>query len=143
MVTDNTPSDIRLHKKSGILELVFQDGSSFQLPAEYLRVHSPSAEVRGHGKGQEVLQTGKKNVRITGLVPTGNYAIRLLFDDRHDSGIYSWDYLRELGENKDRYWNSYLARLRAAGASREPLPPDTQVVRLVPLEPDDPPGGHS
>ncbi len=143
MTSTNIPSDIRLHKKSGILELIYPEGTSFELSAEYLRVYSPSAEVRGHGKGQEILQTGKKYVRITALVPTGNYAVRLLFDDRHDSGIYSWDYLWELGEHQHRYWSEYLDRLRAAGASREPLPPGTQVVSIVPLKPEDPPNGQS
>lgn len=143
MASDNAPSDIKLHKKSGILELAYRDGESFELSAEFLRVYSPSAEVRGHGKGQEVLQTGKKQVKITGLIPTGNYAIRLVFDDRHDSGIYSWDYLRELGERQEHYWSDYLAKLRAAGASREPLPPGTQVVSIEPLKPEDPPAGQS
>jgi len=143
MTSDNLPSDVRLHRKSAILELVFRDGSRFELPAEYLRVYSPSAEVRGHGRGQEILQTGKKDVKITSLIPAGNYAVRLVFDDRHDSGIYSWDYLRELGEQQPQYWAAYLERLRQAGASREPLPPDTQVVRLVPLNREDPPGEQS
>jgi DUF971 family protein len=132
------PTDIRLHQKSGILELAYQDGTSYELSAEFLRVHSPSAEVRGHGKGQEILQTGKKHVKITAIEPTGNYAIRLTFDDRHDSGIYSWDYLKELGANQQRYWSEYLDRLRAAGASREPLPPGTQVVSIVPPQPKEP-----
>ncbi|MCP5347292.1 MAG: DUF971 domain-containing protein [Gammaproteobacteria bacterium] len=143
MSNDSVPSDIRLHRKSGLLELVYPDGNRYELCAEYLRVYSPSAEVRGHGPGQEVLQTGKKQVRITGLIPTGNYALRLVFDDRHDSGIYSWDYLRELAEQQQRYWSEYLDRLRAAGASREPLPPGTQAVRLEPLKPEDPPTGQS
>jgi len=138
MVDNNVPADIRLHRKSGILELIYQDGKKFELTAEYLRVHSPSAEVRGHGKGQEVLQTGKKDVRITDIHPTGNYAIRLVFDDRHESGIYSWDYLRELGEQWQENWARYLERLKAAGASRLPLPPGTQVVNIVPLKPDEP-----
>jgi DUF971 family protein len=132
MSADNMPTDIRLHKKSGILELVYRGGATLELSAEFLRVYSPSAEVRGHGKGQEVLQTGKKRVKIVAIEPTGNYAIRLVFDDRHDSGIYSWDYLKELGENQQQYWSDYLARLRSAGASREPLPPGTQVVSIVP-----------
>ena len=136
---DNTPTDIRLHRKSGILELSYQDGETHKLDAEFLRVHSPSAEVRGHGVGQEVLQTGKKGVRISSLELTGNYAVRLLFDDGHNSGIYSWNYLRELGTNRERYWTQYLEKLRAAGASREPLPPGTQVVSIVPLKSEDPP----
>lgn len=138
MTATNVPADVRLHRKSGILELLYRDGTSCELSAEYLRVHSPSAEVRGHGKGQEVLQTGKKHVKITAIEATGNYAIRLTFDDRHDSGIYSWDYLKELGENQPRYWSEYLQKLRAAGASREPLPPGTQVVSIVPPQSEKP-----
>ena len=112
MSATTTPTDIRLHRKSGILELVYQDGTTVELSAEFLRVHSPSAEVRGHGKGQEVLQTGKKHVKINEVEPIGNYAIRLIFDDKHDSGIYSWDYLKELGDNQQQYWSDYLAKLR-------------------------------
>lgn len=138
MGTAAIPTDIRLHQKSGILELTYEDGTSYELSAEFLRVHSPSAEVRGHGKGQEILQTGKKQVKITAVEPTGNYAIRLTFDDRHDSGIYSWDYLRELGANQQRYWSDYLDKLRTAGASREPLPPGTQVVSIVPPQSKEP-----
>ena len=123
MSADAIPTDIHLHRKSGILELVYRDGQKIELSAEYLRVYSPSAEVRGHGKGQEVLQTGKKHVKINAIEPTGNYAVRLVFDDRHDSGIYSWDYLKELGENQHQYWSDYLDKLRAAGASREPVKP--------------------
>jgi DUF971 family protein len=138
MSADTTPTDIRLHRKSGILELIYRDGETHELSAEFLRVFSPSAEVRGHGKGQEVLQTGKKHVKITAIEPTGNYAIRLIFDDRHDSGIYSWDYLKELGDNHQHYWAGYLAKLRGAGASREPLPPGTQVVSIVPPQSNEP-----
>ena len=138
MPEDATPTDIHLHRKSGILELVYRDGQKIELSAEYLRVCSPSAEVRGHGKGQEVLQTGKKYVKITEVEPIGNYAIRLAFDDNHDSGIYSWDYLKELGDNQQQYWSDYLAKLRAAGASREPLPPGTQVVSIVPPQSKEP-----
>ena len=138
MSADSVPTDIRLHKKSGILELVYRDGQTVELSAEFLRVYSPSAEVRGHGKGQEVLQTGKKHVKITAIEPTGNYAIRLTFDDRHDSGIYSWDYMKELGDNQQQYWSDYVDKLRAAGASREPLPPGTQVVSIVPPQSKEP-----
>jgi len=113
-----TPTEIRLHQKSRVLEIAFDDGRSFRLPYEYLRVFSPSAEVRGHGPGQEVLQTGKQDVQVTHIEPIGHYAIRLVFDDGHDSGLYSWKYLYELGSNRARNWQSYLDRLAAAGYSR-------------------------
>ena len=122
------PQQIKLHKKSRLLELRYADGSHYQLSCEFLRVFSPSAEVRGHGRGQEVLQTGKLNVEIRDIIAVGNYAIQLVFDDGHDSGIYSWRYLRELGENHQTLWEGYLAELRAANASRDP---DEQVVTLV------------
>jgi DUF971 family protein len=122
-----TPSKIQLHRKSKVLELTYGDGT-FRLSAEYLRVYSPSAEVKGHGPGQEVLQTGKQHVGITGLESAGNYAIRLIFDDGHDSGIYTWDYLYDLGSNQDRYWQDYLDRLEKAGKSRDP---DTSIVHFV------------
>ncbi|MCP8686149.1 gamma-butyrobetaine hydroxylase-like domain-containing protein [Marinobacterium sedimentorum] len=112
------PSDIRLHLKSRTLELVYPDGS-FELTAEYLRVHSPSAEVRGHGIGQGVLQTGKKLVGLKQVVPAGNYALKIVFDDGHDSGLYTWEYLYDLAHDCDRYWNDYLRQLEAAGASRD------------------------
>lgn len=114
------PTEIKLHKQSKILEIAFNDGRRFKLPFEYLRVFSPSAEVRGHGPGQEVLQVGKKYVDITHIEPVGQYAVCLFFDDGHNSGIYSWDYFYDLGVNQERYWQAYLARLEAAGASREP-----------------------
>ncbi|MBD2857511.1 DUF971 domain-containing protein [Spongiibacter sp. KMU-158] len=114
------PSQIKLHKKSRELELIYSSGEAYRLSCEFLRVHSPSAEVRGHGKGQEVLQTGKINVEITDIIPTGNYALQLVFSDGHNSGIYSWSYLKELGENQERLWQSYLAELDQAGASRDP-----------------------
>ena len=126
--TDMPPQQIMLHKKSRLLELRYADGSHYQLSCEFLRVFSPSAEVRGHGRGQEVLQTGKLNVEIRDIIAVGNYAIQLVFDDGHDSGIYSWRYLRELGENHQTLWEGYLAELRAANASRDP---DEQVVTLV------------
>jgi DUF971 family protein len=112
------PSDIRLHLKSRTLELVYPDGS-FELTAEYLRVHSPSAEVRGHGIGQGVLQTGKKLVGLKQVVPAGNYALKIVFDDGHDSGLFTWEYLYDLAHDHDRYWNDYLRQLEAAGASRD------------------------
>jgi DUF971 family protein len=113
------PTEITLHKKSRMLELKFEDGSQYQLPAEYLRVYSPSAEVRGHGPGQETLQTGKRNVEITELEAVGNYAVQPTFSDGHNTGIYSWDLLHDLGLNQDRLWTDYLDRLEKAGASRD------------------------
>jgi DUF971 family protein len=114
------PTEIKLHQKSHLLEIAFADGKIFQLPFEYLRVYSPSAEVRGHAPGEEVLQVGKKGVEITKIEPVGNYAVQLVFSDGHDSGLYSWDYLYELGVHQDAMWQRYLDRLAAAGASREP-----------------------
>ena len=114
------PSDVKLHQVSRVLELVFPNGRHFRLPYEFLRVHSPSAEVRGHGPGQETLQIGKRDVTITAVEPVGHYALRPTFSDGHDTGIYSWEYLHELGANHDELWQRYLDRLRAAGASREP-----------------------
>ncbi len=102
------------------MEIAFDDGSRFELPYEFLRVFSPSAEVRGHGPGEEVLQVGKRYVDITHIEPVGHYAVVLVFSDKHDSGIYSWDYLHDLGVNQERYWQAYLARLEAAGELREP-----------------------
>jgi DUF971 family protein len=114
-----TPTSILLHQKSRVLELAFADGHAFRLPYEFLRVHSPSAEVRGHGPGQEVLQVGKKDVTITEVEPVGHYAIRPVFSDGHDTGIYSWEYLHDLGTRQDELWQRYLDRLAAAGASRD------------------------
>jgi DUF971 family protein len=116
------PTAIELHRKSRVLEIVFADGKHFKLPFEFLRVHSPSAEVRGHGPGQEVLQIGKKNVDITHIEPVGSYALQPVFSDGHDTGIYSWDYLYGLGVNQEELWREYLQRLKEASASREPLP---------------------
>ena len=115
-----TPTDVKLHQASRVLEVVFPDGHHFRLPYEFLRVHSPSAEVRGHGPGQEVLQVGKRDVTITDVEPVGHYALRPTFSDGHTSGIYSWDYLYELGMDQDELWRRYLARMAAAGASRDP-----------------------
>ena len=112
------PTDIKLHQKSRVLEVTFADGSRFELPAEYLRVYSPSAEVRGHGPGQEVLQVGKQSVNITAIEPVGTYAVLLRFDDGHDTGIYSWDLLYNLGIHQDRLWREYLSRLEQAGHGR-------------------------
>ncbi|MBH9577956.1 MULTISPECIES: gamma-butyrobetaine hydroxylase-like domain-containing protein [Inhella] len=114
------PTAITLHQASQRLELSFDDGAAFSLPFELLRVCSPSAEVQGHGPGQEVLQVGKRGVQITALEPVGHYALRPVFSDGHDSGLYSWDYLYQLGRDQDRLWADYESRLRAAGASRDP-----------------------
>ena len=113
-----TPTEIRLHQKSRILEITFDDGRQFKLPYEYLRVFSPSAEVRGHGPGQEVLQTGKRDVEIRSVEPVGSYAIQPTFSDGHATGIYSWDYLYELGLEQEARWASYLKQLEASGHSR-------------------------
>ncbi|XZG69968.1 gamma-butyrobetaine hydroxylase-like domain-containing protein [Chitinibacteraceae bacterium HSL-7] len=111
------PTEVHWHQAGNTLEVAFEDGSRHTLAAELLRVRSPSAEVRGHG--QPVLQTGKRHVRITGVEPVGHYAVRLVFDDGHDSGLYSWDYLYELGRTQDAVWQDYLAELAHAGASRD------------------------
>ena len=116
------PTEIKLHQQSRMLEIAFDDGSTFQLPCEYLRVYSPSAEVAGHGPGQEVLQVGKKDVGISELVPVVSYAVQINFDDGHDTGLYSWETLYRLGKNQSALWQDYLDRMAAAGASREPLP---------------------
>ena len=113
------PTNINLHQKSRILELEFEDGSSFELPCEFLRVYSPSAAVTGHGPGQEVLQLSKEDVNIEAIEPQGNYAIKLIFDDEHDTGIYTWEYLYELGSNYEERWQDYLDRLKAAGHERK------------------------
>jgi len=117
--TTRSPTEIKLHQKSRVLEIAFDDGRRFRLPFEFLRVYSPSAEVRGHGPGQEVLQVGKKDVDISNIEPVGSYAVQLTFSDGHDSGLYSWDYFYNLGENQDAMWAHYIERLQEAGASRE------------------------
>ena len=114
------PTEIKLHQKSRVMELVFSDGSRFELSYELLRVYSPSAEVRGHGPGQEVLQVGKGEVDISALEPVGNYAVQPTFSDGHSTGIYTWDYLFWLGTNRETLWGKYLDGLKEAGASREP-----------------------
>jgi len=119
------PTEIKLHQNSRVLEIAFDDGKSFRLECELLRVYSPSAEVRGQGPGQEVLQTGKKDVEITAVEPVGNYAVRLVFSDGHDTGLYSWDYLYGLGVDKERLWKEYLDRMAKNGASRRPVPAQT------------------
>jgi len=113
------PTEISLHKKSRILEITFADGEHFEFSCEFLRVHSPSAEVQGHGPGQGVLQLGKEDVVINRIDPVGGYAIQPAFDDGHDTGIYSWETLYDLGKNKDRYWQEYLDKLEAAGHKRK------------------------
>ena len=118
-MTERVPTGITLHQKSRVLEIAFADGRSYRLPYEFLRVYSPSAEVRGHGPGQEVLQVGKRAVEIRSLEPVGSYAVQPQFSDGHNTGIYSWDYLYELGENQESYWQQYLKKLESAGATRE------------------------
>ena len=113
------PTEINLHQQSRVMKIVFDNGRRFELSYEYLRVHSPSAEVRGHGPGQEVLQVGKKNVGIGELESVGRYAVRPSFTDGHNTGIYSWEYLYMLGERQDELWSQYLDTLKKAGASRE------------------------
>ena len=114
------PTEIKLHQSSRALEIAFSDGQAFRFPYEFLRVYSPSAEVRGHGPGQETLQVGKRDVAIKEVEAIGHYAIRPTFSDGHDTGIYSWDYLYDLGLRQDDLWRRYLDRVAAAGASREP-----------------------
>ncbi len=119
-LTKNTPlpTNFVAHQQSRKLEVAFDTDEVFFFPYEFLRVHSPSAEVRGHGVGQEVLQTGKQDVSIVSLDPVGNYAVQPMFDDGHSSGIFSWDYLYELGQNQEDLWKAYLVKLDEAGASR-------------------------
>jgi DUF971 family protein len=113
------PTDIKVHSKSRLLDITFDDGVSFSLSCECLRVNSPSAQVRGHGPGQEVLQLNKELVNITAIEPVGMYAVKLVFDDGHDSGLYNWEYLYELGEGQDEKWQDYLQRLSQAGHQRK------------------------
>jgi DUF971 family protein len=131
-----TPTEIKLHQKSRLLEVAFSDGRSFVLPYEFLRVFSPSAEVRGHGPGQEVLQSGKRDVDIVSLDPVGSYAVQPTFSDGHATGIYAWDYLYSLGEDQARLWEEYLQKLAAAGASRDPA--ERGLTSAIPQ----PPKGH-
>jgi DUF971 family protein len=119
MITQQ-PTEITLHQQSKLLEIAFEDGVRYRLPYEFLRVNSPSAEVRGHGPGQEVLQVGKKNIGVRNVEPVGSYAVKIEFDDGHDSGLYSWDYLYNLGKHQDELWKDYLQRMEEAGKSREP-----------------------
>ena len=126
-MAEKIPTDIKLRTKSKVLELEYEGGHRYSLSCEYLRVYSPSAEVRGHGAGQEILQIGKQQVGIRAIKPVGNYALQLEFDDDHDTGLYSWDYLYELCVMQDTRWQDYLDRLAAAGASRDP---EVQVLKL-------------
>src|SRR3954467_12878415 len=114
-----TPQDLTVHGQSRVLEVTFSDGAQFRIPFELMRIYSPSAEVQGHGPGQEVLQTGKRDVELTGLEPVGNYAVQPRFSDGHDSGIFSWDYLYHLGSQQDALWKDYERRLVAAGLDRD------------------------
>jgi DUF971 family protein len=123
------PQNIVLHGRSRVLEVAFDAARRYRLPFEFLRVYSPSAEVKGHGPGQEVLQIGKKDVTITTLEPVGHYGVKPTFSDGHDTGIYSWDYLLWLGENHEKLWNEYLARMAAASASRDAPAP----MRSIPI----------
>ena len=120
------PTGITLHKQSRQLEIAFDDGENYSLPFEFLRIHSPSAEVRGHGPGQEVLQIGKKNVVLLEVEPVGHYALRLIFDDTHATGLYTWEYLHGLGKHQEELWQDYLHQLEEAGESREPQHDDPQ-----------------
>ena len=129
MNKEQRPVAIDLHQKSQELEVSYADGNSYRLSSEYLRVYSPSAEVKGHGPGQEVLQTGKIKVAIADIKPVGHYALQLVFDDGHDTGLYAWDYLYDLCVNHQQRWQDYLDRLAAGGASRDP---DVQVVNFQP-----------
>lgn len=119
MIKPPVPENLVVHQKSKVLELTYGDQGTFSLPFEFLRVHSPSAEVRGHGPGQEVLQTGKRNVSILNLEPVGNYALKPTFTDGHDSGLFTWEYLSELCQNHETMWQAYLDKLDAAGVTRD------------------------
>mgnify|MGYP001406039886 FL=1 len=131
---NKTPTEVKLRRQSNTLELIYSDGSQLQFSSEFLRVHSPSAEVRGHGKGQEVLQTGKRHVKLKNLEPVGNYAVKLEFDDGHSTGIFSWDYLISIGRDKKTLWDDYLLKLQQAGKTRDPSPSDTQIIEIKPLK---------
>ena len=127
-----TPQALTVHEQSRVLEVGFSDGATFRIPFELMRVYSPSAEVQGHGPGQEVLQTGKRNVALVNLEPVGNHAVKLTFSDWHDSRIVTWDYLYELGQKQDALWAQYTERLAAAGADRD-----------APMAPKGGAGGHA
>ena len=119
-----TPQALTVHSQSAVLEVVFSDGAQFRIPFELMRIYSPSAEVQGHGPGQEVLQTGKRDVKLEALEPVGNYAVQPTFSDGHDSGIFSWDYLYFLGSEQDKLWADYQARLAKAGLERDAAMPE-------------------
>ena len=131
---NNTPTEVKLRKRSNTLELIYSNGNSLKFSSEFLRVHSPSAEVRGHGKGQEVLQTGKRNVKLKSVAPVGNYALKLEFDDGHNTGIFSWDYLVSLGRDKKTLWDDYLVKLEKAGKTRDSAPSGSQIIEIKPLK---------
>ena len=131
---NKTPTEVKLRRQSNTLELSYSDGSQLEFSSEFLRVHSPSAEVRGHGKGQEVLQTGKRHVKLKNVEPVGNYAVKLEFDDGHSTGIFSWDYLISIGRDKKTLWDDYLLKLQQAGKTRDPSPPNTQIIEIKPLK---------
>ncbi|MES2951132.1 MAG: DUF971 domain-containing protein [Pseudomonadota bacterium] len=114
-----TPQELTVHSKSRVLEVVFSDGANFRVPFELMRVYSPSAEVQGHGPGQEILQTGKRDIELEALEPIGNYAVQPRFSDGHDTGIFSWDYLYFLGSQQERLWQDYADRLKAANVDRD------------------------
>ncbi|MGB7816759.1 MAG: DUF971 domain-containing protein [Methylotenera sp.] len=124
-VNSPRPIDIRLHQASRLLEIKFDNGTECMLSCEFLRVHSPSAEVRGHGTGQETLQIGKEHVYITDIEPVGNYAVKLVFSDGHDTGLYSWDYLYYLAEHYEALWQDYITKLEMAGHSRKDISKET------------------
>ncbi|MBS1209014.1 MAG: hypothetical protein H6R19_1412 [Proteobacteria bacterium] len=126
------PTAITLHQRARTLEIAFEDGVTANLSHELLRVYSPSAEVRGHGAGQEVLQVGKRDVEITDIEQVGNYAVKLVFSDGHDSGLYSWDYFYELATGHEALWATYLQRLAEAGASRDPAAPVPEALQPKP-----------
>ena len=128
------PTEVKLRKRSNTLELIYSDGSLLEFSSEFLRVPSPSPEVRGHGKGQEVLQAGKRLVKLKTVAPVGNYALKLEFDDGHTTGIFSWDYLISLGNDKKPLWNDYLIKLEKAGKTRDPSSSDSQIIESKPLE---------
>ena len=131
---NKTPTEVKLRRQSNTLELSYSDGSQLEFSSEFLRVHSPSAEVRGHGKGQEVLQTGKRLVKLKNVEPVGNYAVKLEFDDGHNTGIFSWDYLISIGRDKKTLWDDYLLKLEKAGKTRDPSPSDSQIIEIKPLK---------
>jgi DUF971 family protein len=136
---DPSPTEITLHSASRVLEIAFDDGNVYRLPFEFLRVYSPSAEVRGHGPGEETLQLGKRDVTITELVPVGHYAVQPVFSDGHQSGIYSWQYLHMLGANQDQLWAEYLQKLEVVGGSRDPADPRNAAIMAPEMHSG---GGH-